>query len=353
MMMIIIIVVDVDVYEVVSIAPTDAVAARFTSNERKEQRKAWHSIRALKECWSGAMAEYAVKSDGRMELRDAKPARNFRLRIRTRGSTGTWTVWNLNQVGEEIVIPLFQTPPSRPTQLKFGFRAVAADVVVIVRVPEALNLSRTVFEIGFWDRSTRRTAVAEYKRTKRSLPFLLRPASMHLDEVSLVQMKSESPRSFVGNTTDKEAIKALPVESPWSDITDWKLETMQAISSETVDVATMERTREVRLSSERRQQVYDHVIERLVKRDTTRTTFIRAVLPNGICMCVPERLPCIEKSSGRETLQAEGQKCSTLPFLFGSMKENRLQVLELQYRPNTWQAGHVALHTFRRMGSRN
>jgi hypothetical protein len=161
-------------------------------------------------------------------------------------------------------------------------------------------------------------------------------------------MRAESPRTFVGNTTDYEAIKCLPVGSSCPDLRDLRLEEMQAIRSEAVDVPAMKRQRTVRMGPERREQLHSDIIGRLARKD--KNAFAQ-VLPIGLFMCVPIRLPGAEKSRGREALRAEDRD-HKLRFLFGFEKDSVLQVLDLQYGADGRQAERVALHAFRRTRDR-
>ena len=180
--------------------------------------------------------------------------------------TGTWSVWNLSQQGDNFVIPLSRIPMKRPflfltkkkkkikkmksnnsnEQLKIGFSNAESKGNIILRIPKCIHadLPRIVFEIGFWNNylskqrndltrglvqrqrkprsnnmkdggpnfdglGTRRTLVAEYKKLQRGC---------QLDELSVIQMNSKEPSSFVGNITEVNDIGVMPHDAPYETV---------------------------------------------------------------------------------------------------------------------------------------
>lgn len=295
----------------------------LTPNEIREMTQSWGVIRkACTGCWSGGLNVYkAGRRTGMLKKKAVKGGLNFRLEVKTNAKTGTWTVWNLNKKGDELVVPLTEkyssTPPS---QLKLAFNPG-----LIFRIPRHYNSApRLVIEIGFWDNAMRRTAVMEYERLSR-WSFLQRWRK--LLDITVVQMKREHTSVFVGNTTDDDAICVLPSQAPFG-IEKLKLKELRAVSKETIDLRTMER-----MSYGANAEEADSVLDLLSKRSQQR---LCQILPCGICVSLPR------KFGG-----ARGEGMERCVFA-NEGDGGSLQVLILEYDSSTSDALRATLHTYQR-----
>lgn len=301
----------------------------FTAFEKAEHARAYQEIRdSCQGCWSGSMSILGIKEKNGMVVKQAA-VRNFRLRVKLQGHTGTWTVWNLMKEGDETVVPLRQTPVERTTQHKIGFPGI------ILRIPCAISpaLPRLVLEIGFWDHQTRRTTVAEYCKESSWIPGRSseeRPWC--LDDTSLVQMKRQPSAGFIGKMTDPRAIAFLPTESSFQ-MCEWDWSQWQPTQTETVelDFRSGKRTRHTRLDAEMQTEIHDRVVQAYDEADTSN--FVR-VLPNSMLCSMPYRL---DPASDDEENRA---------FFAHAWNDKELAVVEIEYQGR--MAKCASLHTFRK-----
>ena len=309
-----------------SLLPPSISDIPFTKFEKSEQMRAFQEIRnSCLGCWSGSISILELQAQNAVKVREP-PARNFRLRVDLKGRKGTWTVWNLNKEGDEVVVPLRLTPVERPSQYKVGFPGI------ILRIPCAITeaLPRIVFEIGFWDAQTRKTSVLEYvPDVKWWSSRAMTEHPWRLDSASLVQMKRQPKRGFVGPMTDPRAVAFLPIKAPFS-IKDWDWKLWEPIRTERVDFVTEERTENRLDDDEVKEEVYARILQAFDQTDSSR--FVR-LLPNSILTSLPYRLD----PSPQDTVRAV--------FAQG-WDDDKLAVVEVEYQGRV--AKTACLHTFQK-----
>ena len=311
-----------------SLLPPSIAESPFTAFEKAEHARAYHEIRdSCQGCWSGSLSVLGLKEKNEIVVKQP-PVRNFRLQVDLKGNTGTWTVWNLMEEGDETVVPLCLTPAERPTQYKIGFPGI------ILRIPCAISpaLPRIVLEIGFWDDYTRRTTVAEYHKESSWLPGSSSEGPWCLEDASLVQMKRQPSAGFIGKMTDPRAIAFLPTE-PSFHIGEWDWNQWQPTQTEKVvlDFVAGERTQQTRLDAERQKELHNRVAQAF--DEANPSNFVR-VLPNSMLTSIPYRLhPCSD----------DDKICA---FFAHAWNDNELAVIEIEYQGRI--AKSTSLHTFRK-----
>lgn len=281
------------------------------------------------------------------------PKSNFRLHIETSSGSkgggdddgsGTWSVWNLERTGNNLVVPLRKRPTTRPTQLKIGFKDG-----IILRIPCRISneLGRIVFEIGFWEPAKmRRTVVAEYKQPfwrKRFSAIRKTRDQWNLKELSIVQTKAKDPQNFVGQTTDKDDIRILPLKAPFQ-LQDYKVSEFRAYQSESVNLQTMERTKKTRLDRKESRRLYGLVMDTLgavtdEKQKKARDNIFRQVLPNGLVVSMPR---CLYSRDSKQLV-----RCVFAHF----WSQDFMQAVEVEYDSISAKAKQVSLYSFLRSKS--
>ena len=316
-----------------SILPPSITQVPFSDFEKAEHTRTFVEIRdSCRGCWSGAMAVVGMEPKNKIVMKE--PAvRNFRLQVNTKGSSGTWTIWNLLQEGDEKVVPLRKTPPERLTQYKVAFPGM------VIRIPCAITteLPRIVFEINFWDDRTRRTSVVEYFRETNWWSATTASQSSQpevpwrLAETSLVQMKRQNKVGFVGPITDPRDIAFLPTRSPFH-MRDWNWTLWKPVRTEWVDFVGEERE-ECRLhdDSENQKAIYERIVRAFDYKDTSN--FV-GVLPNSMLTSMPYRL---NPSSSTDSSRA---------FFAHAFNDHDLAILEVEYMGRILKS--TSLHSFRK-----
>jgi hypothetical protein len=292
--------------------PPPSSSTTFSRHERLEHDLVWRVIKkCCSGCWSGTLRTYRPLT-GKNQIALVRPNEsplNFRLRVETTGAVGTWTVWNLARRGDETIVPLRQTPVVRLPQAKVGFGEG-----IILRIPR--DMKRILnsggpqqpplgFEIGFWDASMRRTAVVEYQRRRQPWMTRRRRRPWHLHDIIVIQQRREQERrsdlTFVGNTTDPEALLVLPAAAPFR-LEDCNIDSFHLHQVESVNLQTMERQKRkfVIISGSRGSDDGERRLleERIARAFTTKKTtgrsnstagrrIFRSVLPNQMLVALP------------------------------------------------------------------
>jgi hypothetical protein len=317
--------------------PPSLEALPFTRQERKEQAMVWRVLhQSCKGCWSGSVSKHGVDPSGGLCVIEP-PCRNFRLRAHPQGKKGTWTIWNLMKVGDEYVVPLGPTPSERSAQIKVAFASSRGRGGIVLRIPSAIPsaVPRLFFEVGFWSKTVRRTAVADYSVISSSSRWFgvtpSRSRLCKLDHVWLVQQKRQkkaSFRSFVGKTELKD-ITYLPTNAPFA-IDDWDWSTWRAMTSETVDLTTMQRRR-TRLDPTAAQEVQGRIRQAFASDSDALVN----VLPVEIIVSLPY---AFDPTSSPEAISRV--------FFCHAWDEQRMDVIEVAYRGR--QAQTMTMHSFRK-----
>lgn len=213
---------------------------------------------------------------------------NFRLWARaTNKDTGTWTVWNLQNKGDEFVIPLRRLPAvasGDSTQLKIGFLPGC-----VLRVPSNYkHVPRAVIECGYWGNGIRRTVVLEYKTRDKH-------KRMELKDVTIVLQRAipwYKHFFFVGNTTVTSDIQTLSQKSQH----DFKRnQRRKPVRMERLELQSMQRV--VRMKSDltdddikEATEILDHLFEQeqLSNSDAAAASFTMVLPTNELLASFPK-----------------------------------------------------------------
>lgn len=293
----------------------------FSRSEKREMDYVWKQIRkSCGGCWSGGLVVLSRSIFSPLSSASLVPTRgglNFRLQVATSRNSGSWSVWNLNELEDSFVIPLARRPMNRPWQLK-----VAVDDGLIVRVPKQWsNVPRYVWEVGFWSSTIRRTAVAEYR--KGWLGGLV------FKEYSLVLQEKRPRGSFVGNTTDADDAAMLSESKRVKELrnisalTDWKV-----VRQDRLDLQTMRRSRG-------RSADATNILDRWRRAlEDDRHNRLNHMLPNGFITSVPTRV-------------VEGEDNAYWYFGHADDGNRSFRLLELEY-DGAGRAISATLHVLRK-----
>mmetsp|Transcript_6787 Transcript_6787/g.14774 ORF Transcript_6787/g.14774 Transcript_6787/m.14774 type:complete len:359 (+) Transcript_6787:152-1228(+) len=282
-------------------------AATFTKNELQEHNHVWRVMN--KACfgkWSGTIQGFRMdKKTNSPIFKDNDELLNFRLWAKAntnwmgkKKDTGTWTVWNLQQKGDELIVPLRRLPLSKPSQLKIGFHPGC-----VLRIPSNFKrVPRSVFELGYWGEGVRRTVVLEYLTSDKN-------KHMELKDVTLVTQRAvpwHNAALFVGNATVSKDIDILPQMAPFDakDVIQ-KNKQWKPLLVERLELQNMERvvTTKNKMTTDDKERAM-HILKRLVQNSDDCNDSYNMVLSNGLLTSFPKHMSGKENGDGTTTTKS-------------------------------------------------
>ncbi|KAL7426298.1 hypothetical protein ACHAXM_000399 [Skeletonema potamos] len=271
----------------------------FTTNELNEHNLVWKVMnRACFGKWSGSLQSFRMDEQTNKSPifdNDENELLNFRLWAKAdTKDTGTWTVWNLQHKGDEVIVPLRRLPAAgKPSQVKIGF---LPGCVLRVPVTNYKQVPRAVIELGYWGKGVRRTVVLEYLTSDTD-------KRMGLKDVTLVMQRAVpwyKSVFFVGNTTVARDIRILPPKAP-SNVDDviQRNKARKPVRIERVELQSMERvvtTRAHMTDDDKRgaEKVLESLLLQLNNNDDyaahSSSSSYNMMLPNGLLASFPKEM---------------------------------------------------------------
>jgi hypothetical protein len=271
--------------------------------------------------------------------------------------------------------PSVLVPPAQQLEIAF-------DEGIILRIPRDVGgrqqdqaasspPRRLVWEIDFWDATTRRTAVVSHR--PRRVPW--QPKRWYLDDVVAVQMRREKGlESSVGqpNAPREETTTAHEFDD------DCNIQAFQVHQIESVQLDTMERQQQrKRTSSSRSLSIADVnerdlIHERIVQAFNSSTTtgqqtncdaagtranerIFRGRLSNQMMVSLPASIGTMEATAGPRRIQNnDDEKPPVIRAMFALCGHDdggriiNLPVVEVSYNAETAKAQTVTLYSLRR-----
>eukprot|EP00566_Odontella_aurita_P018945 CAMPEP_0113564700 /NCGR_PEP_ID=MMETSP0015_2-20120614/21764_1 /TAXON_ID=2838 /ORGANISM="Odontella" /LENGTH=315 /DNA_ID=CAMNT_0000466809 /DNA_START=173 /DNA_END=1120 /DNA_ORIENTATION=+ /assembly_acc=CAM_ASM_000160 len=248
-----------------------------------EQNRFWDEVLAnCPGCWSGAIVHTAFEdSKSPAFLRPTTDKLNFRLKVDIQDDDrdhGTWTVNNVEEIGDERVIPLARHPTITPPTHKIAFDGVT------LRTSRSGNLG---IDIGFWHREgdtfgMRRSVVVTYNENDAQ-----DEQSQKLDEIVYLQQKLVPSDGFVGNTvvpSDKDVMLDEVGDLITSE-SGFEMKSAESLKREPLERG---------LSRAKDEHTCSRLLNSIMEDHTCR---FRMILPNRIAISLPLRIVAGETNS--------------------------------------------------------